>query len=119
MLEHRETALLLHALADEHRLRIIATLAGDAELSVRDLTLHLRRTYPSLSQPLISWHLRVLRKRELIRMRREGRQVFYALDRRRWHLLRDMMEALVVPHRLDTIITGYADEGHRPPLLQS
>ena len=34
-----------------------------------------------VSQPRMSWHLRILRKAEVIRTRREGREVFCRLDR--------------------------------------
>jgi DNA-binding transcriptional ArsR family regulator len=34
-----------------------------------------------VSQPRMSWHLRILRKAEIIRTRRDGREVFCRLDR--------------------------------------
>jgi ArsR family transcriptional regulator len=35
----------------------------------------------NVSQPRMSWHLRILRKAQVIRTRREGREVFCRLDR--------------------------------------
>ena len=60
------------------RLQIVKKLAGTAELSVSELAIALR-----LSQPLISWHLSGLRKAGLVKVRRDGRQVFCSLDRER------------------------------------
>jgi len=34
-----------------------------------------------MSQPRISWHLRILRLGGAVRQRRDGRQIFFSLDR--------------------------------------
>src|SRR5919204_4509878 len=65
----------LLALANPTRLRIVEELAG-GESSVNDLAARLR-----IAQPLISWHLRMLRMGGVVRTRREGRQVYCSLDR--------------------------------------
>jgi len=44
-------------------------------VGVNDLAAHLR-----MSQPRISWHLRMLRVGGVIKTRREGRQVYCSLD---------------------------------------
>jgi len=85
------------------------------ELSVGDLIAGLRTYRPTLSQPLISWHLRVLRKRGLILWRREGRQIFYALDHRRWRHLTEGLDALTVPVRLDVAIPAVGSRASAPP----
>jgi ArsR family transcriptional regulator len=64
----------LLAFANPTRLRIVEQLA-DGERSVNDLAAELR-----VAQPLISWHLRMLRRGGVITTRREGRQVYCALD---------------------------------------
>ena len=64
------------ALANPTRLRIIEVLAESAEESVNDLALRLR-----VSQPRISWHLRIMRLGGVVRTRREGRLVYCSLDR--------------------------------------
>ena len=64
----------LLALANPTRLRIVEELAT-GESSVNDLAARLR-----IAQPLISWHLRMLRMGGVIRTRREGRQVYCSLD---------------------------------------
>lgn len=65
---------LFSALGDPTRLRIVATLAGD-EMCVCDIAAAL-----GLSTSAVSHQLRVLRDRGLVRPRREGRLVYYALD---------------------------------------
>ena len=64
------------ALANPTRLRILVRLAELGEESVNDLAGFLR-----MSQPRISWHLRILRLGGAVRQRREGRQIFFSLDR--------------------------------------
>jgi ArsR family transcriptional regulator len=63
------------ALANPTRLRILQRLGEVGEESVNDLVAHLR-----MSQPRISWHLRMLRVGGVIRTRRDGRQVYCSLD---------------------------------------
>src|SRR6202011_3147193 len=63
------------AFANPTRLRILERLGSVGEESVNALALHLR-----MSQPRISWHLRMLRVGGIIRTRREGRQVYCSLD---------------------------------------
>jgi ArsR family transcriptional regulator len=61
--------------ANPTRLRILQRLGERGEESVNDLAVHMR-----MSQPRISWHLRMLRVGGIIRTRREGRQVYCSLD---------------------------------------
>jgi ArsR family transcriptional regulator, arsenate/arsenite/antimonite-responsive transcriptional repressor len=63
------------ALANPTRLRILERLGKVGEVGVNDLAAHLR-----MSQPRISWHLRMLRVGGVIKTRREGRQVYCSLD---------------------------------------
>jgi DNA-binding transcriptional ArsR family regulator len=63
------------AFANPTRLRILERLAQPGEVNVNDLALYLH-----MSQPRISWHLRMLRVGGVIRTRREGRQVYCSLD---------------------------------------
>ena len=62
------------ALSDPSRVRIVSLLA-EAELCVCDLAAAL-----DMSQSAVSHQLRTLRDLHLVRWRREGRQIFYALD---------------------------------------
>ena len=63
------------AFANPTRLRILQRLGEVGEENVNDLATHLR-----MSQPRISWHLRMLRVGGVIRTRRDGRQVYCSLD---------------------------------------
>lgn len=63
------------AFANPTRLRILEHLGKIGEVSVNDLAVHLR-----MSQPRISWHLRMLRVGGVVRTRRDGRQVYCSLD---------------------------------------
>ncbi len=73
-----QTATLLaetfKALSDPTRIRIVSLLIA-SELCVCDLAAAL-----GMSQSAVSHQLRILRDRRLVRWRRHGRQVFYALD---------------------------------------
>ena len=62
------------ALSDPNRVRIVSLLA-EAELCVCDIAAAL-----DMSQSAVSHQLRTLRDLQLVRRRREGRQIFYTLD---------------------------------------
>jgi len=61
------------ALGDPTRLRILALLF-DGERSVGDLAEHL-----DVSQSAVSHQLRILRTLDIVRYRKDGREVYYAL----------------------------------------
>lgn len=69
-----DVAELFKALADPTRIRIISVLAH-TEMCVGDLCLVLE-----MSQPAISYQLRMLRTLRIVRARKEGKHVFYTLD---------------------------------------
>lgn len=69
-----QLALTFQALGDSTRVKIIWTLA-QKELSVGSLA-----KLTEMSQPAVSHHLRLLRQLRLVRVRKQGRTVFYALD---------------------------------------
>lgn len=65
---------LFRALSDETRTKILYLLSKQ-ELCVCDLA-HLL----DITLPAVSHHLRLLKTMRLVRSRRDGKQVFYALD---------------------------------------
>lgn len=71
----RRLRTLYRALGDETRLHVIGLLAEDGPMPVRELSARV-----GLSQPLISWHLRILRLAGLIDTRKTGRQVICRLS---------------------------------------
>lgn len=82
-MEERETSkeayelrVYLRTVGDLVRLHILRLLARAPEMTVLELVAALR-----VSQPLISWHLSVLRRSDLVSLRRDGRLVYYALNR--------------------------------------
>ena len=70
----RRLRTLYRALGDETRLRMIGILAEAGPLPVRELSARV-----GLSQPLISWHLRILRLAGVIDTKRQGREVICRL----------------------------------------
>jgi DNA-binding transcriptional ArsR family regulator len=69
-----EVSELFKALADPTRVRIISILAH-TEVCVGDLCIALE-----MSQPAVSYQLRILRTLRIVRARKEGKHVFYTLD---------------------------------------
>ena len=74
--EHTSSHLadLFSALSDPTRLRIISVLL-DSELNVGDIASQL-----TMTESAVSHQLRGLRQLRLVRSRKNGRQVYYALD---------------------------------------
>jgi ArsR family transcriptional regulator len=65
---------LFSALSDPTRLRIISVLIEN-EMNVGDIAAQL-----GMTESAVSHQLRGLRQMRLVRSRKDGRQVFYALD---------------------------------------
>jgi ArsR family transcriptional regulator len=65
---------LFSALSDPTRLRIISVLL-EGELNVGDIASQL-----GMTESAVSHQLRGLRQLQLVRSRKDGRQVYYALD---------------------------------------
>lgn len=69
-----QVAELFRAFSDTSRVRIISALTA-GELNVSALA-----EAAGVSESAVSHHLRGLRQMQLVRARKEGRQVFYCLD---------------------------------------
>jgi DNA-binding transcriptional ArsR family regulator len=67
-LDLRRLRSLYRALGDTTRLRIVALLATGGPLPVHEVSARV-----GLSQPLISWHLRIMRLAGLVDTQRQGR----------------------------------------------
>lgn len=76
---------MLKALGDVVRLHMVQVLARTDEITVTDLTQTLIQNGRLISQPLVSWHLAMLRRAGIVRTRRAGRQVYCSLDTSRYH----------------------------------
>ena len=81
---------LYRALSDPTRLRICAILGESGPLPVNELSARF-----GLSQPLISWHLRILRTAGLVEMRPHGREKLCALRPSAFAALTAAQERLV------------------------
>jgi ArsR family transcriptional regulator len=81
----------LHLLGEAARLRIVIALLAAGELSVGDLAATI-----GLAEPATSQHLRILRAERMVRSRRQGRTVFYALDDDH---VRELVEVALAHHR--------------------
>lgn len=88
----RELKLMVKALGDVARLTIVYHLARRDDITVTALTGMLE-----LSQPLVSWHLRKLRRAGLVHTRREGRLVYCSLDKERYQYCLQRLHALIDP----------------------
>jgi len=78
------------ALANPTRLRILERLGAVGEENVNDLAAHLH-----MSQPRISWHLRMLKVGGVVRTRRDGRQVYCSLDVESIVQAREILDELI------------------------
>ena len=78
------------ALANPTRLRILERLGAVGEENVNDLAVHLH-----MSQPRISWHLRMLKVGGAVRTRRDGRQVYCSLDVENIGHAREVLDELI------------------------
>ena len=88
----REFRAHYQALASVTRLRILHVLAGVREITVQELADAL-----GVSQPRLSWHLRMLRRGQLVRAHREGRTVLYSLNREGLNAFHRELSTLIAP----------------------
>ncbi len=86
----RRLRVLYRALGDETRLRVIGLLAEGGPMPVTVLSARV-----GLSQPLISWHLRILRLAGLIETQRRGRATICRLRTAAFEELHDAEARLI------------------------
>src|ERR1700686_5936213 len=87
-----ELKTILKALAGVARMTIVYHLVRRPEITVTDLTDLL-----GISQPLVSWHLRKLRRAGIIQTRRVGRQVYCSLVPQRIQFCIRILNGLIDP----------------------
>jgi ArsR family transcriptional regulator len=88
----REFRAHYQALASVTRLRIVQFLAGVPEITVLELADAI-----GISQPRLSWHLRMLRRGHLVRAHRVGRAVYYSLNREGLNAFHRELTTLIAP----------------------
>ena len=86
----RRLRTLYRALGDETRLRVIAILAEAGPMPVGQLSVRV-----ALSQPLISWHLRILRLAGVIETRKQGRETLCGLRTAAFEELHELEARLI------------------------
>ncbi len=86
----RRLRMLYRALGDENRLRVIGLLAEIGPMPVNELS-----TRVGLSQPLISWHLRILRLAGVVDTQRQGRTTICRLRTAAFEELHDAEARLI------------------------
>jgi len=85
----RDLKAFFVGLANPTRLAIVSMLA-EGEMSGAEIARNLK-----LSQPLLSWHLRVMRRAGLIETSRRGREVSCGLDRDSIRAIQDQFNQLI------------------------
>ena len=66
--------ILLRCICDETRFRILEVLQEEKEMCVSDLVSELKR-----DQPLVSHHLRALKRCGIVRVRENGKMAMYSI----------------------------------------
>ena len=89
-----EVSELLKLMAHKDRM-VVLCLLSQGEMGVSEL-----REYTQLSQSAFSQHLGVLRKNELVKIRKESQQVFYSLDDARVSVILRAMQTAFCPSLL-------------------
>ena len=72
----RGIAKVFVALGDEHRQRILLTFGRGEELTAGQIA-----AVSTLSRPAVSHHLKILRVAGVLQSRKEGREIWYRVDK--------------------------------------
>ncbi|MEP6905620.1 MAG: metalloregulator ArsR/SmtB family transcription factor [Gemmatimonadales bacterium] len=99
----RAASEVFHALSDETRLEIVAMLSG-GERCVCDLMSAL-----DAAQSRLSFHLKVLKDAGLVLDRRDGRWVYYSLNKHSLDEATGFIKAMKPHRRLTVIDTACCD----------
>jgi DNA-binding transcriptional ArsR family regulator len=88
-IELRKAVLVLRAVNHKLRQRIIDLLEENERMTVTDIYIKLR-----LEQSVASQHLAILRKAGVVRTERQGKFIFYGLDKSRLAQISGLVEEL-------------------------
>jgi len=76
---NRTLVQLFDALSDDTRLKIVLILSRhDVDASCQALSQQFK-----LSQPAMSHHFKILKESKIVKVRKDGRKVYYSLNRER------------------------------------
>ncbi len=87
--ELRKAVLVLRAVNHKLRQRMLDLLEENQRMTVTDIYVKLR-----LEQSVASQHLAILRKSGVVQTEREGKFIFYSLDKSRLTQISDLVEDL-------------------------
>ena len=87
--ELRKAVLVLRAVNHKLRQRIIDLLEENDKMTVTDIYVKLR-----LEQSVASQHLAILRRAGVVATDRQGKFIYYGLDRNRLHQISEVIEQL-------------------------
>lgn len=87
--ELRKAALVLRAINHKLRQKMIELLEENERMTVTDIYVKLR-----LEQSVASQHLAILRKAGVVATERNGKFIFYGLDKTRIHQISELVEEL-------------------------
>jgi DNA-binding transcriptional ArsR family regulator len=89
--ELRKAVLVLRAINHKLRQRIISLLEESEQMAVTDIYIKLR-----LEQSVASQHLAILRRAGVVITDRQGKYIYYSLDKDRLEQISNLVEQLVV-----------------------
>jgi len=87
----KEASLLLRALNNRIRQQMLKLLEEHHRLTVTEIIIHLR-----LLQSIASQHLSLLRRQRIVLTKREGKNIYYALNPDRLQEVNKFVESLLV-----------------------
>ena len=87
--ELRKAVLVLRAVNHKLRQRIIGLLEENNEMTVTDIYIKLR-----LEQSVASQHLAILRRAGVVSTERQGKDIYYSLDKERLKQINRLVEEL-------------------------
>ena len=90
--ELRKAVLVLRAINHKLRQRVINLLEENQRMTVTDIYIKLR-----LEQSVASQHLAILRKAGVVQTERQGKYIFYTLDKDRINQISRLVEELAIP----------------------
>src|SRR5680860_682542 len=91
--ELRKAVLVLRAVNHKLRQRIISLLEENSEMTVTDIYIKLR-----LEQSVASQHLAILRRAGVVSTERQGKYIYYSLDKERLKQINRLVEELSLIH---------------------
>ena len=86
----KESALILRAMNHNLRQEIMKLIDGDGKMTVTEIYVKLR-----LEQSVVSQHLAVLRRSNIVETKREGKFIYYAINYDRVAEINRFVEAFI------------------------